>query len=218
MQNNYGLVRESAGKAVLKAIPVPDVEDDYILVRTVAVALNPTDWTTLDAPGDNGTLVGCDFAGVVEDVGGTVTVTGRFRKGDRVAGFSHGGKFICELIYLLLWPSSAVPLFLFFIYYGHSLPKYLGNDAKPHTGAFARYIVAKAALAMHIPDNVSFEAASTVCVGFCTAGYALYKVLGLPFPGVDEAGRSDARKEDKTLLIYGGSTATGTIAIQLAKL
>jgi NADPH:quinone reductase-like Zn-dependent oxidoreductase len=91
MQNNYGLVRESAGKAVLKAIPVPDLEDDYVLVRTVAVALNPTDWTTLDAPGENGTLVGCDFAGIVEGVGSAVTTQKRFRKGDRVAGFSHGG-------------------------------------------------------------------------------------------------------------------------------
>jgi NADPH:quinone reductase-like Zn-dependent oxidoreductase len=95
--------------------------------------------------------------------------------------------------------------------------KYLGNDAKPHTGAFARYVVAKAALVMHIPENVSFEAASTVGVGFGTAGYALYKVLGLPLPD-DEVACSDAKMKDKTFLIYGGSTATGTIAIQLAKL
>ncbi|KAI1816977.1 putative zinc-binding oxidoreductase ToxD [Poronia punctata] len=175
---NYGLIREAAGKAALEAIPVPKLEDDYVLVRTVAVALNPTDWTTLDAPGDDGTLVGCDFAGVVEEVGSVVSKG--FKKGDRVAGFAHGG-----------------------------------NDAKPHTGAFARYIVAKEDLIMRIPDQLSFESASTITVGVASAGYALYKVLGLPFPGEQQVMEG---KNKNTLLIYGGSTATGTIAIQLAKL
>lgn len=65
---------------------------------------------------------------------------------------------------------------------------------------------------MHIPDDVSFEAAATVGVGIGTAGYALYKVLGLPLP--NEA----LTHKTEPLLIYGGSTATGTIAIQFAKL
>ena len=86
---NFGLIREAAGKPVLKPIPVPTLRDDYILVRTVAIALNPTDWTTLDAKGDNGTLVGCDYAGIVEEVGKAVTKI--FKKGDRIAGFGHGG-------------------------------------------------------------------------------------------------------------------------------
>lgn len=86
---NYGLIRDGAGKAVLRAIPHPRLPDDYILVKTVAVALNPTDWTTLDARGDDGTIVGCDYAGVVEDVGKAVTRP--FKKGDRIAGFAHGG-------------------------------------------------------------------------------------------------------------------------------
>ncbi|GAP82495.1 putative zinc-binding oxidoreductase [Rosellinia necatrix] len=179
---NYGLIREAAGKAVLRPIPIPRLRDDYILVRTVAVALNPTDWTTLDAPGEDGTLVGCDYAGIVEKVGEAVARD--FSKGDRVAGFAHGG-----------------------------------NDANPETGAFARYIAVKGDLQARIPDGVSFEAACTVGVGFATAGYALYKVLGLPLPGdVPNApvrGKGGGRS---SVLIYGGSTATGTIAIQLAKL
>lgn len=86
---NYGLIREGAGNAVLRAIPIPKLRDDYILVRTVAIALNPTDWTTLDAVGDDGTLVGCDHAGIVEEVGKAVKKP--FKKGDRIAGFGHGG-------------------------------------------------------------------------------------------------------------------------------
>lgn len=86
---NFGLIRTGAGQATLQQIPTPKVPADYLLVRTVAVALNPTDWTTLDAVGDNGTLVGCDYAGVVEEVGKDVKKP--FKVGDRVAGFGHGG-------------------------------------------------------------------------------------------------------------------------------
>lgn len=89
---NYGLIRRGAGNAVLERIPVPKIRDDKILVRTVAIALNPTDWTTIDAVGDDGTIVGCDFAGIVEEVGKGVTKN--FKKGDRISGFSHGGMLI----------------------------------------------------------------------------------------------------------------------------
>ena len=65
---------------------------------------------------------------------------------------------------------------------------------------------------MHIPDNVSFEAASTVGCGIGSAGYGLYHVLNLRWPG------SDSDENEETILIYGGSTATGALAIQLAKL
>lgn len=87
-----------------------------------------------------------------------------------------------------------------------------GNDAKPETGAFAHYIAVKSDLQMHIPDDVSFEAASTVGVGIGTTGYALYHVLNLRYPG------PETEDQGETVLIYGGSTATGSIAIQFAKL
>ena len=87
---NYGVVRRAVGKAVLEPIPLPPLRDDHILVRTTAVAQNPTDHTTLDAEkGDFGTLVGCDYAGIVEEVG--TAVTKAFKKGDRIAGIGHGG-------------------------------------------------------------------------------------------------------------------------------
>ena len=86
---NFGLIRRGTGQAVLEAIPIPKLRDDYILVRSVAIALNPTDWTTLDAIGDDGTIVGCDYAGIVEEVGPGVKKD--VKKGDRIAGFAHGG-------------------------------------------------------------------------------------------------------------------------------
>lgn len=86
---NFGLIRAGTGTAVLREIPIPELGPGYILVRTVAVALNPTDWTSLDAIGDPGTIVGCDYAGIVEQVGSGGS--NRFKKGDRIAGFAHGG-------------------------------------------------------------------------------------------------------------------------------
>lgn len=89
-ETNYGLIRKATGVAAFERIPVPTLPDDYLLIRVVTVAVNPTDWTTLDAPGDDGTLVGCDWAGTVEEIGPKVKKA--FKKGDRVAGFAHGGE------------------------------------------------------------------------------------------------------------------------------
>jgi NADPH:quinone reductase-like Zn-dependent oxidoreductase len=48
-------------------------------------------------------------------------------------------------------------------------------------------------------------------VGVTTVGQGLYQSLGLPLPGSGE-------KTDEPLLVYGGSTATGSLAIQFAVL
>ncbi|KIX97499.1 uncharacterized protein Z520_06951 [Fonsecaea multimorphosa CBS 102226] len=75
--------------AGIREVPMPRIRDDWILVKTKAVALNPTDWKHIDfAYANAGSRIGCDYAGVVEEVGSKVTT---FKKGDRVAGFTHGG-------------------------------------------------------------------------------------------------------------------------------
>ncbi len=38
------VVIEPIGSAIVKSVPLPQQREDYILVRTTAVALNPTDW------------------------------------------------------------------------------------------------------------------------------------------------------------------------------
>jgi NADPH:quinone reductase-like Zn-dependent oxidoreductase len=71
--------------------------------------------------------------------------------------------------------------------------------------------VAKADLQIKVPDNVSLEDASTLGVGITTVGQGLYQSLGLPLP-------TEPAPTPFPILIYGGSTATGTLAIQFAKL
>lgn len=89
-----------------------------------------------------------------------------------------------------------------------------GCDAvRPNSGAFAEYVIAKGDLQIIIPESMSFEAAATLGVGLTTVGQNLFQLMEFPFPGdsTEEAG-------DTSILIYGGATATGTLAIQLAKL
>jgi NADPH:quinone reductase-like Zn-dependent oxidoreductase len=78
--------------AEVKTVPLPTLPDDYILVRTTAVALNPTDWKHVYV-GFNvvGAVVGCDYAGVVQEVGSAVK--SGWKPGDRVAGVVHGGLY-----------------------------------------------------------------------------------------------------------------------------
>ncbi|CDM32165.1 hypothetical protein DTO013E5_3622 [Penicillium roqueforti] len=154
--------------------PIPKLRDDYLLVKTVSVGLNPTDWKHVAYLSPPGVLVGCDYSGTVEAVGKDVKKD--FKKGDRVCGFVHGS-----------------------------------NAVQPEDGTFAEYIVAKGDLQWKIPENISFQEAATLGVGINTVGQGLYQSLKLALP-------TDPIKDATPILIYGGSTATGTLAIQFAKL
>ncbi|WDK15630.1 alcohol dehydrogenase GroES-like domain-containing protein [Colletotrichum graminicola] len=82
--------------------------------------------------------------------------------------------------------------------------------ATPEQGAFAQYTVTRRKMWMRIPDSWSIEAASSLPVGICTAGLAM-KSLGLPLPNEPVA-------KPSAVLVYGSSTATATIAMQLLRL
>jgi NADPH:quinone reductase-like Zn-dependent oxidoreductase len=82
-------------------------------------------------------------------------------------------------------------------------------------GVFGEVITAKGDIQIHIPDNMSFEEAATLGVGISTVGQGLYQSMKLPLPNDSEGIRKSA---GTPVLIYGGSTATGSLAIQFAKL
>lgn len=83
------IVCVAAGQAEVQTVPVPQVGKDTILVRVKAVALNPTDWKSIAMAETAGLRIGCDYAGVVEEVGAEVAKP--FAKGDRVCGMVWGG-------------------------------------------------------------------------------------------------------------------------------
>lgn len=91
-----GIQIQGPGEAKLVSdLPIPKLRDDHILVKVVAVALNPTDFASIRIANEKGPISGCDYAGVIEEVG--IDVTNGLKVGDRVAGWTHGGEglFIC---------------------------------------------------------------------------------------------------------------------------
>ncbi|PWY83905.1 GroES-like protein [Aspergillus sclerotioniger CBS 115572] len=84
------------------------------------------------------------------------------------------------------------------------------NPNGKHTGAFGRYALATADLACKVPMGISWEEAASLGLAIGTAGTALYHALRLPMP-------DSPAKQPHYVLISGGATATGTVAIQLLK-
>ncbi|KAJ6788505.1 hypothetical protein PWT90_01619 [Aphanocladium album] len=92
MADHKSLICTAVGKVEIQsAAKQQNLLSGYVLVKTKAVALNPTDWKAVhDSAGyAAGTRLGVDFAGVIEEVGPDVT---RFQTGDRVCGIAFGAK------------------------------------------------------------------------------------------------------------------------------
>ena len=79
--------------ANVQSVPLPRPSAHELLIRVVAVALNPIDSLYVSNPlASTGRTVGSDFAGVIDAVGAAVpqSTTGGLKPGDRVAGFLQG--------------------------------------------------------------------------------------------------------------------------------
>ena len=80
-------------KASVQRVSLPQLRDGWVLVEVKAIALNPTDWKHVAWGGtDIGCRVGCDYAGIVEEVGAKVST---FVQGDRITGWIHGSS-VCS--------------------------------------------------------------------------------------------------------------------------
>ncbi|RAK98440.1 zinc-binding alcohol dehydrogenase family protein [Aspergillus ibericus CBS 121593] len=187
------IVAQGPGKlAIQHDVPMPPLGPDMVIVKTAAVAINPVDAKMLDYSAAPGAVLGHDFSGTVVAIGSDVQATKHLAVGDRVAGVVHGM-----------------------------------NKLKPDIGAFAEYVGAYADILLKIPDTMSFEEAASFGTGVATAMMGLFQELALPIESlemlhdhhsqsiVDGPAEKDGRK---FVLVAGGSTATGTRAIQLLKL
>ncbi|TFY70232.1 hypothetical protein EVG20_g2769 [Dentipellis fragilis] len=80
------------GKISLQEVDVPKLGPGQILVKVQAAAQNPTDWKSAFGGKRAGAVVGCDYTGVVEEVGPDVPA-GLWKIGERVAGMVHGSTY-----------------------------------------------------------------------------------------------------------------------------
>lgn len=162
-------------------VPTPAILPHHVLVRVLAVALNPTDHKAPKHFPNPGATMGCDFCGVVSSFPGCSDAQpAPLEVGTRVCGFVYGY-----------------------------------NYEKPDTGAFAEYVVADARLLLRVPESWGdMQAAALGGVGWGTVGAALWGEEALGLEGRPAAPAS----KGAPVLVYGGGTATGTMACQMLRL
>lgn len=158
-------------------VPLPSLRDGTVMVKTVAIALNPSDHkmgATFPTPG---AIIGMDFSGIVAAIHPNTKT--HLQIGDRVCGMVHGS-----------------------------------NPSDPTNGAFAEYIRVRPELLLRVPRDLPMNHASTLGVGLMTNVLALWDPTALALVATPD---SPAEKPF-SVLVYGGSTATGTLATQLLRL
>lgn len=183
--------------------PIAECPRDAVLIRVRAVALNPTDHKTPAVVKRAGLVSGCDFAGEIVEVGpgANALLQGSrpaWAVGDRVCGAVMGS-----------------------------------NPDDPTRGAFAQFVAADPLVLARLPASWGWESAAALG-GSCIAavGQALFKDMQLGAPDglgklVERAHCKGETPEApgvlpkselrKVVLVYGGSTASGTIALQLIR-
>ncbi|KAI5951156.1 hypothetical protein KGF54_004230 [Candida jiufengensis] len=165
---------------VVDNYPIPEINDDQILLKAHSFAINPIDYKHIEfGIAQKGDILGDDVSGIVEKVGSNVK---GFKKGDFISSFVSG-------------------------------------DVAKTNGAFAEYVAVEPQATVkyeQLIDEVdiksglikTFDGAASVTLGLVTVGISFAYSLEIP----------ENKQDGDFILIWGGSTATGILAIQLAKL
>nr|WP_246311829.1 zinc-binding alcohol dehydrogenase family protein [Leifsonia naganoensis] len=88
-----------------------------------------------------------------------------------------------------------------------------GRDAVAESG-FQAYVAVDAALASRLPTTVTFAEAAVLPLAISTAAAGLFEAGQL---GLDHTGLGDATPREEVVVIWGGASAVGGNAIQLAR-
>ncbi|KZO97042.1 NAD(P)-binding protein [Calocera viscosa TUFC12733] len=84
----------------------------------------------------------------------------------------------------------------------------------PKFGIYQKYCVVIVDGTIAIPESFSFDQAATLPLAYLTAALGLYTSMQLPLP-LDAAGKVTPSITGETLLVWGGSSSVGALAVQL---
>ncbi|OCL13417.1 putative zinc binding dehydrogenase [Glonium stellatum] len=178
---------------VSHSVTVPHLPSaQHVLVRVLAVALNPFDHKMVQHFPMPGNTVGCDFCGVIESVGSLPIIMPDLNADVNAANTpTHPpGTRVCGGVF-----------------------PYTTDNAR--NGAFAQWLVIDSRLLLRVPDCWSdLQGAALGGVGWGTLGLAFFDPEALALQGRP----SKPTEKKESVLVYGGATATGTMACQLLKL
>ncbi|KAI0112013.1 putative zinc-binding dehydrogenase family oxidoreductase [Nemania sp. FL0031] len=190
----HAIVQDSKGSPQIATnARIPPLSPGTVLVKTAALALNPIDYKTGAAFPAPGSVVGMDFAGTIVDVHPDTQT--RFAVGNPVCGLVYGS-----------------------------------NPSAPDDGAFAEYVRVHADFLLRVPSSLDPNAdhqmasAASLGVALVTSALAIWGPNGLGLtatpdsPAAEPKENAQGQRPAKTpVLVFGGSTACGTIAIQLLR-
>jgi aspyridone synthetase trans-acting enoyl reductase len=175
--------------AVAPDAALPALEPTEVLVRVACISINQVDSKSADLSPTPGATSGTDFSGVVAALGADVD-TDKWHIGDRVMGGIFGN-----------------------------------NPLRRDNGAFAEYVAVPEKLLWHVPAAMDFATAASMPAALATVGLSLFRYLEIPMPDANGLLKLASSGEDGTtkynptyVLIYGGGTATGAMAIQVLRL
>jgi NADPH:quinone reductase-like Zn-dependent oxidoreductase len=170
-------------------LPDPTIDDNEVLVRVKACALNHLDiWIRRGLPGPKLAMphvLGSDISGVIEKVGRLVTNT---KEGDEVLLSPGLSCMHCE--YCLSARDNLCAAY-----------DILGYRAD---GGYAELVKAPSFNVIPKPKNLTFEEASTIPLVFLTAWHMLVGRVAL--------------KPGETMLVHAAGSGVGSAAIQIGKL
>jgi NADPH:quinone reductase-like Zn-dependent oxidoreductase len=160
------------------SIPIPKIQTPHdVLIRVLAVSLNPTDIKMVTRFRKEGNGTGCDFCGIIEEAGQSASLN----LGTRVCG--------------AVFPYSL--------------------DGPYQNGSFSQWVVADSRHLLKVPASwTDTQAAALGAVGWGTACLSLSDPLALCLTGLP----SNPVKKRTPVLVHGGATATGLMAIQMLNL
>lgn len=178
---------------VKSSAPVPKVPSEHhVLVQILAVALNLNDHKMVTHFNMLGSIAGCDFCGVVATEAGedNNNNNNNNRASSSAAAHFPAGTRVCGALFPY-------------------------NPADPDNGSSAQFCVVDVRLLIKVPDSWNDLEAASLGVGWSTVSLAFSDPNAL---GLGSLPTKSSHQSKDPVLVYGGATASGTLACQLLSL